>query len=916
MPWLGSLAFAQPLVLAALLALPAIWLLLRVIPPSPKRRLFPPIRLLLGIQEEEKTSARMPWWLLALRTLLAALLILAVAGPVLQPIPDTGRDGPLLLVVDDGFAAAPGWSVTRASVERVLTAARREGRPVVLLRTAGTEQGVEPVAMTAPDALAELERRGPASWPADRAAALAALDGLAEPPSAVWWFADGTAAGPDAVADAVRLAARLRDLAPVRLVLPDPADAPLLLRHGDPDASGLAFSVERAAGRPEAQPLRVLALAGRGEVLAHADVAIAADQRQVEGSLDLPIDLRNQVERLEIDGRRGAGETVLVDERWRRRSVGIVAPADEGADQPLLAETWYIDRALSPYAEVRRGTVAELIEGEPAAMVLPDAAALTDQDRAALRSWIDGGGVLIRFAGPRLAAGEDPLVPVPLRFGDRQLGGALTWTEPLQLAPFPTDGPFAGLRVPDDVTVRRQVLARPGPDLTAAILAALTDGTPLVTGRRQDDGWLVLIHTTADPAWTDLPLSGLFVDMLRRLTALGRGDETQASGSFRPLAVLSGAGMLAAPPLGVETLDGAGLAAARATAATPPGFWAPVELQAGDDEIPRRALDVGQNLPALEPVDGAVLALPEVRVGPSSETELGPWLLAAAFILALADLVITMVLRGHLNLPARLRPAVAAAVAALMLLGNGGPALAQAEVRALEATESTRLAWVRTGIQKVDEVSAAGLEGLSLVLRDRTSVEPEEPLPVDVEADDLALYPLLYWPVPPEHPDLSEAAIAKVGEYLRHGGMILFDTGDAARTMADEAGPGAERLAELFHGLDLPPLAPVDADHALSKSFYLMPNFPGRFAPRTVWVDTPRSQVNDGVSTVIVASSDFAGAWAVDRFGASLLPVTPGGEEQREMARRVGVNLVMYALTGNYKTDQVHVPALLERLGQ
>ena len=919
MPFFGAFAFAQPLLLTALIALPAIWLLLRVVPPGPKRRFFPPIRLLLGIADEEKTSARMPWWLLVLRLAIAALLVLGAAGPVLQPVPGTARSGPLLLVVDDGFAAAPGWQATLDAVSRVLTSARREDRPVLLLRTAGTSSGVHLTATTAVDAETDLDRHGPSAWPVDRTAASQALNELKDRPAATWWFSDGVATGDAARAGTIAFANSLKQLAPVRLVLPNTGDAPLLLRPGDPDDRNLAFSVERATPGA-ARPVRVLALAGRGQVLGHADLVLPADGKSVDGGLEMPSDLRNQVERLEIDGRRGAGEVVLIDERWRRRSVGVVAPANQGADQPLLTETWYIERALGPYADLRRGDLDRLIEGTPAAIILPDAATLTDRDRNALAVWMSKGGVAIRFAGPRLAAGDDPLLPVPLRVGDRQLGGALTWEKPLRLAPFPADGPFAGLQVPQDVTVRRQVLARPGPGLNEATLASLTDGTPLVTGVRRDQGWLILVHTSADPSWTDLPLSGLFVDMLRRMTALGRGDIQSTAGNLRPLLSLTGDGMLAAPPPEVATVPAAGFAGLHASAATPPGFWTQTELRTADAEVPRRALDVAQNLPALMPIDGRLLGVDEVTVGPASETELGPFLLTTAFVLALADLLVTMVLRGVLPLPSIRRAGAAAATAAVLLALLTAPLAAQEPAsdlgRALDATESTRLAWVRTGIAKVDEISAAGLEGLSLVLRDRTSVEPEEPLAVDVEQDDLALYPLLYWPIPPEHPPLSEQAVRKVGDYLRQGGMIVFDTGDAARTLVDQAGSGAERLADLFKGLDLPPLSPVEATHALGRSFYLLRSFPGRFAGRTVWVDTPRGQVNDGVSTIIVTSSDLAGAWAVDPYGAAMLPVTPGGEEQREMARRVGVNIVMYALTGNYKTDQVHVPALLERLGQ
>jgi len=95
-----------------------------------------------------------------------------------------------------------------------------------------------------------------------------------------------------------------------------------------------------------------------------------------------------------------------------------------------------------------------------------------------------------------------------------------------------------------------------------------------------------------------------------------------------------------------------------------------------------------------------------------------------------------------------------------------------------------------------------------------------------------------------------------------------------------------------------------------------MQDFPGRFAGGTLWIESAEGRVNDGVSSVIIGANDWAGAWAIDEQGRPLFPAVPGGERQREMAFRFGVNLVMYALTGNYKTDQVHVPYILERLGQ
>ena len=197
-------------------------------------------------------------------------------------------------------------------------------------------------------------------------------------------------------------------------------------------------------------------------------------------------------------------------------------------------------------------------------------------------------------------------------------------------------------------------------------------------------------------------------------------------------------------------------------------------------------------------------------------------------------------------------------------------------------------------------------------------MEAGEPTPVDIDSDDLALFPILYWPVPPEHRDLSPATVDRVESYLRQGGMILFDTRDAGMLIPGQlgGGPGEARLRELLGEVDLPPLQPLPEAHVLTRSFYLLQDFPGRWTGQPLWVDQAAPGINDGVSTVIVGAHEWSGAWAVDEAGDSLYPVVPGGETQREMARRFGVNLVMYALTGNYKTDQVHVPALLERLGQ
>ena len=228
---------------------------------------------------------------------------------------------------------------------------------------------------------------------------------------------------------------------------------------------------------------------------------------------------------------------------------------------------------------------------------------------------------------------------------------------------------------------------------------------------------------------------------------------------------------------------------------------------------------------------------------------------------------------------------------------------------------ATRLAYIATGDDQVDAVSRAGLTGLSEYVNLRTATALVAPAALVPGQDDLSFYPLIYWPISADTPAPSGAAVLALNDYMAHGGIIIIDTrnggsgeGMAART--DEA------LARVGHGLAVPPLAPLTSAHVLARAFFLLQDFPGRYTGDTVWVQRDQDRTNDSVSPVIIGAHDWAAAWAVDGAGRNPYATIPGGARQRTLAYRFGVNLVMYALTGNYKGDQVHIPALLERMGQ
>jgi len=932
-----SLGFTEPLVLTGLITLPALWWLLRLIPPRPRRIDFPPTRLLFAIVPREETPARTPWWLTLLRLALAATIIIAAAGPLWHPpLAATKTQAPLAILFDDGWTAASTWEARLRTADDIIMRAADNRRAVALLPLS---QGARDISLeTADSARVRLQQIKPVPYRVDRAETLPSLSRLlsTNPEVELVWLSDGVDLGNGAAfVTSLEQTVGQHPLTIVTGGIPQPR----ALNGAENAAGALSVKVLRATpGAEDTGTLRALDL--KGLSLGEAQFTFKAADRETEARFELPVELRNEIARLEIAGERSAGAVQLLDKRSRRRTVGVVSGANADVAEPLLSSSYYLQRALEPFADVRLAqgespadAVSHFLDQNLPMLVLTDVGNVGDaHDR--LAHWVEDGGVLVRFAGPRLAASEDDLVPVRLRRGGRILGGSLSWDKPQPLAGFSRDSPFAGLPVPDDVTVTRQVLAEPDATLGDNTWATLADGTPLVTAAHRGKGLIVLFHVTGDTRWSDLPLSGAFVDMLKRIVALaGTTIATEgapiASKNARAVAapshILDGFGSFAAPPPTARPVpeDFSG----SATRDHPPGFYGPPESL-----LAVNTLAGGDRLAAL---DFSPLVNTSREIYRTSEPQdlRGPVLLAAIALLLLDSIIVLFLGGGIQRLIPRRLPAASASilVAAALALTCISAYSQQSPTEVPQSALETKLAYVITGNSEVDAISKAGLSGLTLFLAQRTALEPGDPIGLDISRDELVFYPLIYWPIVPGAPKPSEAALKRIDAYMKDGGTVLFDTRDAVVAPAGPGGetrsPGMLELRKILSSLDIPELEPVPRDHVLTKTFYLLRDFPGRFDSGQLWVEALPSESEqeasgrparggDGVSSIIITSNDFAGAWATRPDGQPVLPMVDGQPRQRELAFRAGVNIVMYTLTGNYKADQVHVPALLERLGQ
>ncbi|MGJ8621268.1 MAG: DUF4159 domain-containing protein [Yoonia sp.] len=915
---LGPIGFAAPWLLLGLIALPILWIVLRAVPPAPVRRRFPGVALLLGLSDDDQQTDRTPWWLLLLRSLAVAAAIIGFAGPVLNPQNSRDGTGDLVIVMDGTWAGAANWQTRLDRVDTLLSEAALADRRVAVLNLNSLPGDGLPFA--APSVWQNrLPNLQPQPWqPREVAPWIAQTDGSFE----TYWISDGLDwEGRDA------LLAELQDRGPVT-VFQTPRQNIGLRPTRFEEGEVIVAATRTPVGNALDTTVTAIGLdpAGVERPLATVPLRFESGIADAETPMVLPPELRNRISRFEIAGTRSAAAVTLTDDALKRREVALIAGSGDREGAELLSPLFYLREALEPTADIIDGTLNDILLANPDVIILADVASLSGIEADALAAWVEDGGMLLRFAGPRLAASdqgrrvEDPLLPVRLRSGGRSVGGAMSWGEPKTLAPFAEDSPFFGLPVPDDVTVTSQVMAQPDPTLADRVIAQLSDGTPMVTRKISGAGQIVLVHVTANAEWSTLPLSGLFVQMLERLAVSTRPaalDAIDLAGTtWLPNQVLDAYGRLEDGGA-LSGVTGETLAAGTLGPDLIPGLYTGGDRQIAVNVIGPDATLTTAQWPASVAVEGMSV---------TRETPLKGWLLSVTILLLLADVIASLAIGGRLRGP---RADVAAAMVLALLFWAPDVQAQAADDFAVRATSEVVLGHVLTGDQQTDEAAFAGLSGLSQTLFRRTSIEPATPIGIDLETDELAFFPFLYWPITADQPLPSREAYAKLNRYLRTGGMIMFDTRDANSARFGSSSPEGQRLQVIARSLDIPPLEPIPSDHVLTRTFYLLQDFPGRYASRDVWVEAatfdeplaegmPFRNLNDGVTPVVIGGNDWARAWAVDENGRRMFPVGRGmaGERQREIALRFGVNVIMHVLTGNYKSDQVHVPDLLDRLGQ
>ena len=755
------MSFTHPLLLLALTGLPALWWLLRAMPPRPRQIPFTALRLLDGLISPP-ISVHTPWWLLVLRIFLAGTIIFAFAGLVWQGErqADTRTD-PIVMVVDNGWASAPNWDRLVKVAQQRIESIQENDRKVMLLPSVGwAENEVDDQAgFQSPEAaLAALRRLVPRPEPA-RHGELAAVIGQTVPRNATAvWFSAGYGTPGHA-----KLIAAFDTMAGLELFVPEP-NRHALMMAGSEDQRALVV-IRPSGGGKEA--ITIEASDDSGVVLERIEHMLrpaSANEAGQRIELKLARETMRRVVRFQIAGQPSAGAVVLADNGWDRRLFGLIGGAVLESGTPLLAESHYLRQAITARHDHATGRADDLILAGASILVLLGQSEIRQEERAHLLKWVRDGGMLLRFPGDTL---RDELLVLPTIPRPRILGGSLSWDQPGKLAAFPADSPFTRLAIGDNITVSRHFLADLKDTQPHQIWAELQNGAPLVVAKRIGKGQVVQFLLPALPSWSKLPISGLFVQMIERLAAraarrepVPTGDKARLQARF----VLDGFGIRREPSGQVGLLPASqSESPSPLSRVHPPGLYGdPVNGYMSARNLGDVLMRRGEPPEALQS-----FPLRTVRYDLTAwddTIDFTPWLILMALLLLAVDVVVVAWRRGSGSLRRRASPVITVGVAAILslLIASTDAKAQNARYRAYtkhdKATETVqkfRLAYIRTGDAELDRISERGLQGLSNVLTTRTTVEPGAPIGVDPGADDLSLLPFLYWPSPKIGPNLD-----------------------------------------------------------------------------------------------------------------------------------------------------------------
>ena len=893
------ISFGNIFAFSGLITLPIIFLLIKYYPPKPKKRVYSSFFLLKNIINRNTIKTNFPLWLLLFRLLICFLIILFFSDPYFKKDQQTENYENYIIISDNAWSKASNWQNYKNIVKEISLEAENNSKKIHLY-LASNEDLFDPVIFRSQNEISEYLNKNPPiakQITRENINEILKMNNFFKTSKVFFIYSNYDSSSKNAQLETLRL---IEENNPATIII-NPVEKITYLKEVAINNEKVEIKIKRI-GIYNNQDLTLEIYDKNEDILFKKKYYFNKNVDEFKLIESFPIETINQFFKITILNESHAGAHYYLDDYRKSLSIGIVAENDSFIEKPLLSPIYYLKKSLDKDHIINFAPIDKLIDNNKSIIFLPSDSKLEKSDIQKLKSWIQSGGTLIKFSDKKIVSQKNLYFDGVAYFQSlREIATDFSLQNNLSIKSFEKDSIFSNLKIPADLIFKKQLIIDGfAPDIS--ILASLEDQSPLITMKNLGVGKVILFHITSNNEWSNLPLSSLFRDIISRLLFIPKLQKYKNSEDLTLKSAINSFGKLAEPLKNYTLRNNFGEIKIYPSSRNPAGIY--------ENENFSIALNLSTNLNTETFLSNSTEKIIIKNNYQKNILKLNSLILSLIFIMFFIDMIISIIMKKNLLQKSMLKNLNLIAFACIIFV----ICIGQKKIYAEENYNGIYLAYVRSEDPLLNQIANSGLEKLKEYLIERTSISPKGVKEINLATDKLFYYPLIYWQISEIVPRLNNETIEKIKNYFETGGIILFDFINLSKSFYSESETQLEILKSLFSDLGIDSLQQVNKDHTLTRSYYLLDNYPGRFDNKILLIDTENLDKKDGVSSAVVGLNHWIGAWAVDENNYPLYQAVPGGERQRELSFRFGINLIMYALTGNYKSDQIHNKSILKRL--
>ena len=896
--FINIIGFSNIYALFGLLLTPIIWVIVKSFPPIPKSYNFSSFFLLEKIDYDAPKNEKTPLWLVIFRIFFFILIVLFFSKPFLKnnnSIADEKVEK-YLIVADIGWSMAKDWNKFKELVQEISQEAEKNKKEILFFHSNLNTYEDLKIFKTSNSLSNYLE----GLYPLPIQFKQGSLDKLIQDESI---FKKSKIFILSSKFDFHNFNDYYKKFSLIKNNLNNyyfinPLDTILIINSLKVTQDKIICEILRLGKNSSKKEFLLSIETINNEIVYRDQHSIKENENNKMINLSFPTEIFNQINSIEIIGQNHAGAKYYFDDFSKKKTIAILSDNEFYKESPLLSPVYYLKKSLDSKHNIKVGKIDNIIKQNFSTIIIPETAKIPNEYYEKLNDWLLQGGTLIRFSGKSLVQEKSKFLPSQDTYSRiRNIEGQLTINNKLFISEFEKDSIFSGLQIPQDIIIKKQLIFDTY-SKQVTLLAKFNDNTPFVSMKKFGEGKIILFHIGANNDWSNLPISSLFPDMINRVLLFSKNYNSSNLKNLNLNKEIDGFGRLVSPKK-IVTLDSFDkLKTIKPSFNIPPGQYENNQISV--------ALNLSTNISQYESekIYSSMLSNYSFK----STKDLSSTILKIILTMFILDILLTIMIKNNYNffkIFARKHNLLVFILFFLTLIKTDN----------VTANE-TYLAYIKIKNSQINNISENGLETIRNLLITRTSINPKGVIGLDIKNDNIYSYPFIYWPLTKNLLSIEKPEITKIKNYLNNGGIFFFDIIGFSRKNLNLKEKKFKEIRTFLNEIGANELSIIPKGHTLTKSFYLLNKFPGKWDNRILFIENNNLEYKDGVSSIILGFNDWAKAWAVDNNNLPLFPVVPGGERQRELSYRFGINIAMYALTGNYKSDQIHSKSILKRLSK